>query len=388
MAADAERRSRIQSALKRSAVDALVCCGPTEVLLLTGYWPILGGSVAVVGSSGDEYLIVPHDEEALARATSEANIVAYRPFSLDRLTTPIEALAGPLSAVLQSKKLSGKTLGVEFRQRMQPTTYAASLEYYGSLIDLLESLHLSVHFISCDPVLEPLRAVKTVKELGMVRESARIAAAGFSHVHDWIRPGVRESEIAAECRRAYERFDGHDGIERSYGFFYCMSGANSAEASAPFARTRQRRLEEGDLVLIHANTCADGYWTDITRTYTVGDVSDRQRSMRRAIEEARAEALGAVRPGARGSDVDRAARNVMERHGLGGAFRHATGHGVGFAAANANGIPRIHPRSPDVLEEGMTFNIEPAAYFDGYGGMRHCDMVAVTKDGFEVLTDF
>ncbi len=66
----------------------------------------------------------------------------------------------------------------------------------------------------------------------------------------------------------------------------------------------------------------------------------------------------------------------MQRHGFGDAFRHSTGHGVGFAAANANGIPRIHPKSSDVLEEGMTFNIEPAAYFDGYGGMRHCDVVA------------
>jgi Xaa-Pro aminopeptidase/Xaa-Pro dipeptidase len=110
--------------------------------------------------------------------------------------------------------------------------------------------------------------------------------------------------------------------------------------------------------------------------------------MRRAIDEARAEALKAARPGVAGSEVDLAARSVMERHGLGEAFRHSTGHGVGFAAANANGMPRIHPKSPDILEEGMTFNIEPAAYFDGYGGMRHCDVVAVTREGAEVLTEF
>lgn len=140
--------------------------------------------------------------------------------------------------------------------------------------------------------------------------------------------------------------------------------------------------------MIHANTCADGYWTDITRTYTVGDPRGRQLTIRKAIQEARTEALRSIHPGVAASAVDHAARKVMEAHGFGMAFNHATGHGVGFAAANANGFPRIHPHSPDVLEEGMTFNIEPAAYFDGYGGMRHCDVVAVTSKGATVLTDF
>jgi Xaa-Pro aminopeptidase/Xaa-Pro dipeptidase len=325
---------------------------------------------------------------ALAQATSAVKVIPYRPFSLNQLSTPIRALAGPLASILRSMALSGKNLGVEFRQRMQPATYAASLEYYGALIDLLESLHLSVHFASCDPVLEPLKAAKTAVELRLMRKAADIAASGFAAAPEWIRPGVRESEVAAACLQAFDTSPQADGVERSYGFFYCMSGENSAEASAAYARTRQRVLREGDLVLIHANTCADGYWTDITRTYTVGAPSERQNAIRHAIDEARAEALRAVHPGALARDIDRAARGVMERHGLGEAFRHSTGHGVGFAAANANGLPRIHPKSPDVIEERMTFNIEPAAYFDGYGGMRHCDVVAVNSDGATVLTEF
>ena len=140
--------------------------------------------------------------------------------------------------------------------------------------------------------------------------------------------------------------------------------------------------------MIHANTCADGYWTDITRTYTAGETTDRQHAMRSAITEARSAALAAIRPGALARDVDQAARSVMAAHGFGDAFKHSTGHGVGFAATNCNALPRIHPQSPDVLEVGMTFNIEPAAYLDGYGGMRHCDVVAVTTDGVEVLTEF
>jgi Xaa-Pro aminopeptidase/Xaa-Pro dipeptidase len=84
--------------------------------------------------------------------------------------------------------------------------------------------------------------------------------------------------------------------------------------------------------------------------------------MRSAILEARKEALLAIRPGVAAREVDRAARDVMSAHGFGDAFKHSTGHGVGFATANANALPRIHPQSPDVLEGGMTFNVEPAAY--------------------------
>jgi Xaa-Pro aminopeptidase len=199
---------------------------------------------------------------------------------------------------------------------------------------------------------------------------------------------MRETEIASAFQSAFDTSREAEGLTRSYGFFYCMSGPNSATAAAAFARTRQRTIAEGDLVMIHANTCADGYWTDITRTYIAGEATKRQLAMRDAIQEARTEALRSIQPGIAASLVDQAARRVMEMRGFGAAFKHATGHGVGFAAANANGLPRIHPLSPDVLEEGMTFNIEPAAYFEGYGGMRHCDVAAVTSDGATVLTDF
>jgi Xaa-Pro aminopeptidase len=98
--------------------------------------------------------------------------------------------------------------------------------------------------------------------------------------------------------------------------------------------------------------------------------------------------LDAIGPGANARDIDYAARSALKRRKFGKEFKHSTGYGVGFAAANPNAIPRIHPASPDVLREGMTFNIEPAIYFDGYGGMRHCDMVGVGKTGAEVFTNF
>jgi Xaa-Pro aminopeptidase len=190
--------------------------------------------------------------------------------------------------------------------------------------------------------LEQLKASKTAVELECMQANAKAAEAGFSAAPDAIQEGLREADIAAANQSAFERSPIAARMQRSYGFFYCMSGPNSASAAAAYARTRQRKVDANDLVMIHANTCGDGYWTDITRTWTAGKPTEK----------------------------------------------HVLGHGVGFAAANAKGRPRIHPASPDVLEAGMTFNVEPAIYFDGYGGMRHCDVVAVTATGVQVLTKF
>ena len=147
-------------------------------------------------------------------------------------------------------------------------------------------------------------------------------------------------------------------------------------------------MEQGDLVLVHCNACANGYWTDITRTFTIGKADQRKLSMYTAIFEARDAAFKTIAPGRKASEVDRAARHVLEKHGFGAEFKHSTGHGIGFGAISASARPRLHPKSPDVLESGMLFNVEPAIYFEGYGGMRHCDMVAVTDGGFELLTSF
>jgi Xaa-Pro aminopeptidase len=181
---------------------------------------------------------------------------------------------------------------------------------------------------------------------------------------------------------------GFPSVDRAGGFCWCMSGPNSAEASAAFARSHSRQLAPGDLVLVHCNSYADGLWTDVTRTYTLGPPDKRARRAYVAIFAAREAALAAIRPGVTGADVDRATRESLRAHGFEREFRHATGHGVGLAAIHHDARPRIHPLSPDVLEPGMVFNVEPAIYDDGWGGIRHCDVVAVTSSGAEVLTPF
>jgi Xaa-Pro aminopeptidase len=385
---DLERRERIREALTDFRLDGLVCVSQTDILLLTGYWPVMGASVVVFPTSQQVQVVLPEDEMEIASHSTSAHLIPYQPASLDNLSTPLEKLSPVLKSALAGVHLDKARLGIRRGLCMQPASYSSSLQLGQALESFLAKVAPDTKRIECDAELDLLKATKTSAELKLIRKSAAIAADAFTRGSHTIEAGQRESDVAAAFQHAFETSQVAAGTRRFYAFFFCMSGPNSAKASGAYAHTQQRVIENGDLVLVHANTCADGYWTDVTRTYVVGDESERQAGMRSAIEQARAAALRSIRPGARARDVDAAARGVMEQHGLGEAFRHSTGHGVGFVAANPNALPRIHPMSPDLLENGMTFNVEPAAYFDGYGGMRHCDMVAVADNGAQVLTDF
>jgi Xaa-Pro aminopeptidase len=326
MAVDAERWAWNKSHLIQSGLDAFICSSPTQVLLLTGYWPVMGASVAFFTADGEVRVIVPEDECEIAGKTTSAKIVPYRPGGLDELVSVTEAVAEPLRLSLNDMGLDRANIGVQLRQGVQPSSYVVGTEYRSSLIERLRQLQPHASFSSCDDLMETMQARKTVVELQIMQKASNIAAVGFAEAERCIQPGARESEVAAAIQAAFEVAGEAESLQRSYGYFFCMSGENSVKAAAAYARTRQRVIEQGDLVMIHANTCADGYWTDITRTFTAGDPSEQQIRMRRTIDEARAAALESIRPGVKGCDVDKAARSVLESNGFGPAFKHATGH--------------------------------------------------------------
>jgi len=387
VAIDQERRDRVVKAIGKSSLQALACFTPADVLLLTGYWPVMGASLAVATRNGDVACVVPEDELEVAKATSNADFVSYKPHSLDSLSRAAQALEEPVKELASRLHFAPGEIGTDTRMGMQPASYQSMNHFRESIGPLLQKAFPRASLVPVDCILSRLQSIKTSIELSQLRRACRLAAVGFAETKRAIAPGRPEDEVAAELEAAFARV-ANDGFERGRGYLFCMSGPNSAKASGAYARTRRRKLEDGDLVMIHANTTGDGIWTDITRTYVVGSPTSKQMQMREAVAEARATALASIKPGSAASEVDKAARDVLKRHGFGSEFKHATGHGVGFAAADPDALPRIHPLSPDILEAGMTFNIEPAIYFDGYGGMRHCDVVACTDSGVEVLTDF
>jgi Xaa-Pro aminopeptidase len=387
MAIDKERRDEVLQAIEGSDLQALACFSASEVLLLTGYWPVMGWSFAIVTRDGQACAIVPEDELELAQSTSDVEFIPYRPARLDRLTEPAGSLKDSIRRLYLRLQFSSGRIGVSLGQGAEAASYPSGNLFRTSIIDLLQQENSGIAVVAGDAIFDSLKSIKTSTEIDLIRHACRLAAAGFDEATRSIAEGRREDEIAADVGAAFARVANRD-FERSRGYFFCMSGPNSYKASAAYARTRSRVVQDGDLVMIHANTVGDGYWTDISRTYIVGKTSAEHQRMRNAILEARGAAMDAISPGVPASRVDAAARDVLAGYGFGSAFKHATGHGVGFAAADPNALPRIHPHSPDVLKPGMAFNIEPAIYLEGIGGMRHCDVVACTTAGREVLTDF
>lgn len=387
---DPDRQQALIHALGESALDGLLVALPTHVLLLSGYFPVVGVSLAVFCRDGQLALVVPADEQALASESGAPMVHAFSPGSLDELSSLVESVQPVLRQVLDALGLNRGTIGLELGAWHQPASYVSMNLYGVSLARLVKSIRPNLRQVPADDLLVRQRMVKTPGELERIASACRIAERAFVEGFRVLRVGSIEVDVASAAAAWLARTDGEPAISRAGGAMFCMSGPNAALAYAAYQRSRQRRVGPGDAVLLHCNSCADGYFTDITRSWILpGGHDDRLHALAKAIADARATALDAVRPGIPAREVDAAARAVMHRHGFDDTvFKHPTGHGVGFAAINHHAPPRLHPQSPDTLESGMVFNIEPAGYLAGQGGLRHCDMVAVTPHGYRLLTPF
>jgi Xaa-Pro aminopeptidase len=234
--------------------------------------------------------------------------------------------------------------------------------------------------VSTERLVESSRIIKDAAEIASLREAGRRLAAVARHVPDLVREGRTEREIAGDIELAMRA----GGFSRLAFDTIVASGPNSA---LPHARPTGRAVQPGDSTVLDFGGVYDGYCVDLTRTVQLGAPSAALRDLYAAVAEAQQAAIEAVRPGVASSVIDAAARDVLERRGLGGAFGHGTGHGLGLEVHEEPRIARVSPRLPDVtVEPGMVFTIEPGAYVPGVGGVRIEDDVLVTETGCEVLT--
>jgi Xaa-Pro aminopeptidase len=358
-------------------------------LLLTGYWPVTGESVAIAARGGPVALLVPEDERELAEKGFADVVHTFVPETLDRIATVSDAIKPHMAAMLRSFKIKLGSIGIESGASFQAASYLALHLYGGALADILRELVPGARLVSADQHLQTLKSIKTPYELAKIRQACAIAQAAYSAAAPQLHAGMSEPTAAELFRADLNRpAPFANSTLRCDGFAFCMSGPNSAKASAAYARTRSRVLEDEDLVMMHCNSYVDGFWTDITRTYTLGVPDEKKKKMYEAVHEARDAALAIIKPGIPAAEVDLMARGVVEKFGLGSLLRHGTGHGVGYSPMSAYSRPRIHAASPDILDEGMVFNIEPAVYVEGHGGVRQCNMAAVCESGVELLTPF
>jgi Xaa-Pro aminopeptidase len=229
-------------------------------------------------------------------------------------------------------------------------------------------------------IVERARMVKDPDELRSIRAAVQLGASLFERALEVLRPGVRETDVAAEMEHTARRA----GAEAMSFPTIIASGARSA---LPHGRATEQAIAPGGFVVCDFGVILAGYCSDQTRTVWVGAASgakgEEARKAYEAVREAQEAAIAAVRPGASVGEVDAAARKVLRKAGFGRYFTHSTGHGVGLEIHEA---PRVAAGQKEILRSGMVITIEPGVYFPGKWGVRIEDMVAVSETGCEVLT--
>jgi Xaa-Pro aminopeptidase len=225
-------------------------------------------------------------------------------------------------------------------------------------------------------VMEGLRERKDENEISAMRRAGEIADAAYAAVTARRISGLTEIELASQLESAMLT-GGADGVAFET---LVASGPNSG---LPHYRAGTRRIESGDVVILDFGCRVNGYCSDMTRTVVCGEPGNELRGIHEAVYRAHEAAREVVRNGVQAQDIDAAARNVLIGAGYGDSFTHRTGHGVGL---DVHEPPYIVDGNEQRLDAGMAFSIEPGVYLAGTYGVRIEDVVVVTEEGAEAMT--
>ncbi len=274
------------------------------------------------------------------------------------------------STLLQDATIAQiKQLGISSLLFEGDTLTAAAFEQFKGALPAI-SLGLS------SGLVESLRAIKDVYEIDIIRRAIKIAERVFVSVRAQLRGRQTEQEVANQIERQVRDLGGS-------GCSFKPIVAVGPRAALPHCRPGDRTVDSDRFVLIDWGAIFSLYRSDLTRVVITGAVSNEFERAYSAVLEAQQAAINAMRPGVMVSDVDRIARAVIERAGMGPNFNHGLGHGIGLDIHEAPRLGKNHDRP---LEPGMVVTVEPGVYFPAWGGIRIEDDVLITADGHEVLS--
>ena len=233
-----------------------------------------------------------------------------------------------------------------------------------------------LRWVSAPGLVESLRMRKDGSELAVMRKAAVLAGEIMEVAIGLLKPGVRESEVAAEVEFQMRKLG-------ATGPSFETIVAFGERSALPHARPTSRRLGKNELVVLDLGVILGHYCSDMTRTVFVGRAPKRTLGWYRAVLEAQGAAIAAAKEGASCGNVDAAARQVLAGHKLDRFFVHSTGHGLGL---EVHEDPRVARGQKKLLEPGNVITIEPGVYVEGTGGIRIEDDVAIHAGDTEVLT--
>jgi Xaa-Pro aminopeptidase len=354
----AGRLGRLRERLDGAGCDALLVTSLHNVRYLTGF---TGSSAMLLVTNGNALLVTDgryrdQAREQLTAAGAEVEVEIGRP-------------AGQLEALDRATKGIGR-LGAE----QDNVSWGEVRRFQEALGQLASS---AGELVATRGLVEGLRVVKDEGELGRIEAAADIADVALAQVKERMREGLTEAQFAMELDYEMRRRGADDVSFETI----VASGPNGA---MPHARPTDRRIEEGETVVIDFGALVDGYHSDMTRTLTVDRVRDPQLDeLLDAVLIAQRAGVRTVRAGAEAAEVDGACRQSLQDAGLGDLFVHGTGHGVGLQIHEA---PALGIGTTDILQEGSVVTVEPGAYLPGVGGVRIEDTLVVTASGARALT--
>ena len=371
---------------------AIICRLPQNVVMLTGYQPILGNSFCIVslntGKDVEFRLLVPEDEKDMVPPGVAVEVKTFTEETMEYIGNTIQAVREPLAELLRSAGINeNAVIGYEGVYSPIATAYTQVGAPGPATLEMFHQLFLGGYLRDVTPMLDELAAIKTEEEIEAIKRSEQIAYRGFLAARAAIAVGRTEAEVAAETYAALLQAGyAAPGARHVTPYVHVMAGKRAALAYRAFNLTSNEVINEGDTVTVQMEVGINGYWAELTRSFFAGSISDEWRKAHKACVRAQDAALQAIRDGVAAREADAAARRVMEEAGFGVAFKHGLGHGFGFQAINHAAAPVLHPASKEVLRSGMVHNMEPAVYLGGKGGIRLNDNVLVCEGGNEVLS--
>jgi len=356
----ADRVARLVASLADHSLDCVALLPGPNLIYYTGLSFHLMGrpTMAILSRDQGPLLMVPE----LERDKAEAGPLPARIMSYGEDPASRQAALDQLASTLG---LGRRRLGVE----------PLRMRWFEE--QLLRQAAPGVELASAEAVLEPLRAVKTPDELASIELAVGIAETALRAAIPTLRRGMTEREVASEMTLQLLRAGSDPELP------FSPIAASGPNAALPHAVPTDRRLQAGDLLIVDWGATVHGYFSDLTRTFALGDTVPEWHKVHRAVAEANAAGRAAARPGAPCRDIDLAARSVIEAAGYGPAFLHRTGHGIGLEVHEP---PYLRTDNDALLTPGMTFTVEPGIYLSGRGGVRIEDNVVVTPDGGRTLS--
>ncbi|OGX07325.1 MAG: hypothetical protein A2Y06_00630 [Omnitrophica WOR_2 bacterium GWA2_37_7] len=264
-----------------------------------------------------------------------------------------------------AKKSNAKAIGIDEN--------ALTLFEYNNL---QKNKQKSVKLIKSTGFVESLRVVKDPLELKCIKEALKIQKKAFVYLRRIIRPGVTEKEVFYKLENYVKN--------KGAGFSFNPIIASGQNSTCPHAGLTARKINKNDVVLVDFGIDVKGYKSDLTRMFFLGRISNPMKDIFDSVRDAQRSAIEMIKPGISVASIDKQARNCLSKKKLDRYFTHALGHGVGLDIHEA---PRLSQKDSTILKEGMVITIEPAVYIPGQFGIRIEDMIYITKNGCEVLSD-